>query len=133
VKRAIGAHCKIQDFCGAFCYQHMMHKISISLLLVSVLACQAAFAGESDYDLKIRKAAGMPPEWFTCKVAGDCGVVPVPCALSLAVNGNHLSDAQNAIMKIFPNSGCNASMLDNSFAVCDEGQCVTRRPKGYSF
>jgi hypothetical protein len=128
---------RIQDLFTNIWYQIMMQKTSLYMLLVSLLACQQAFAVESDYDARIRKATSMPPEWFACAVKTDCDVVPLPgnCTVSIAVSRKHLSDAKNAInavAKVFLDEECFAPALDNTFAVCVEGQCVTKRPEGYS-
>jgi len=84
-------------------------------------------AAESDFDIKVRKETKMPSEWFTCKSSVDCGLAYTPCGPSLAVNMNHKTKAQGAICKTWNcQVGCDGSAIDNSYAVCDEGQCVTK-------
>ena len=103
-----------------------MNKVILLLLATSLSIGQSAFASEAAYDIKLRKEFKMPPEWFSCKMTSDCGLVPVPCMASLAVSIKYINVAQNAIeKKLGPFRGCDASMRDNSTAACDNGQCMT--------
>ena len=103
-----------------------MHKAVFLLLTTSLLFGQLAFADESKYDIQMRKEFNMPPEWFTCKVTRDCGLVSIPCMASLSVSFKYKNAAQGAILKKFgPFMGCDASMIDISSPLCSNGQCVT--------
>ena len=110
-----------------------MNKFILSLLFL-FLTCGSVRAAENGYDHTIRNAAQMPPDWFTCEATQDCSLAPVPCELDLAVNKSHVADAKTAICSHFGCMGsCDGTVqYNNSFPVCDQGQCVTRRPPGFN-
>lgn len=98
------------------------------LLLSLLLAVTAASAHHlDDYDARIRADARLPAEWFICRVTKDCDLVPVPCRSGLAVNGQHVDEARRALVDAYP--FCLGSALDDTEAVCEKGQCVTRAHK----
>ncbi len=106
----------------------MTHKTLFSLLTISFLLAQLAFAGESGYDKQMRREFPMPPEWFSCQATGDCALVSIPCMASLSVSAKDKESAQSFINKqLGPAPACTSAMPDFSSAICDNGQCVTAK------
>ena len=111
-------------------YQYQAPALTVTSVngvpVASALPLQSGEAGES-YDVMMRRKAKLPPEWFTCKTADDCGLARVPCNASLAVSKAYKDDAEAAICQgpSCEDQPCDASRIDTSLAVCDKGQCVT--------
>lgn len=79
------------------------------------------------YDVHIRAEAKLPSEWFNCKKKDDCTLVSVPCRSSLAVNSTHVDEAREALITAFP--FCLGQSIDDTEAVCEHSQCVTKPEK----
>ena len=113
----------------------LMRSLALLTLTACLLFAASAHAGEAAYDFTtydgtMRKAARLQPEWFACQTTADCALLSIPCMASLAVSAAHKNEAQAAIDKKFnPSFGCDATMIDNSFAICEKGQCLTRRDR----
>jgi hypothetical protein len=73
------------------------------------------------YDINMRSALKMLPEWFGCKTSGDCALVPVSCNPSLAA----AKAFKDRVAALLPPSECTKVVPDTSIAVCSDGQCST--------
>ena len=104
-----------------------MVRIAAILFAVSLIFCVPALAAEERYDIKIRKQFNLPVSWFACNTTADCAMIPLPCLASLAVGASHDIEAQKRICDLRScTEGCDSSMKDNTYAACEEGQCVTK-------
>jgi hypothetical protein len=93
-------------------------------LLLALAPSVAAAHHLDDFDSRIRDEAKLPAAWFACRTTQDCGLVQVPCRSRLAVNKGHFEEARDALIDAFP--FCLGSGLDDTEAVCEKGQCLTR-------
>lgn len=100
----------------------------IGLLFIPLVILQVAEARHLDeYDVRIRAEARLPAQWFICKSSTDCELVSVPCQSGLAVNTSRAAEAREALIKEYPL--CLGQSLNDTKAVCDERQCVTKSTK----
>lgn len=97
----------------------------ISLGAAPLLMLQTATAHHLDeYDSRIRSEAKLATGWFNCKSESDCALVSVPCQSDLAVNASHVTEVREALIKEYP--FCLGTSQNDTKAVCEEHQCVTK-------
>lgn len=100
-----------------------MRRLAFSFAALAAFTGAAAAHHLDDYDARIRAEAGLPADWFSCRTAGDCDLVNVPCQSGLAVSAAHSAEAQDVLNHHY--FFCLGSSAGDTVAACEARRCVT--------